>query len=109
MKKILVLFLTILIMAMFSIPVFADTFTMGSGNSTATVELSANVEAKYNGASDGSSYAAATYNSKGMGRAYGTASDTTYIYYTSATGASSALGAATNSSAFSGWTQIGKE
>ena len=106
MKKIFVLFLAILAMAVFSAPVFA--FTMGS-NSTTTVELSANVEAKYNGANDGSSYAAATYNSKGMGRAYGTASDTTYIYYTPATGASSALGTATNSSAFSGWTQIGGE
>ena len=90
MKKIFVLFLAILIMAIFSVSVFADGhITCGAeqsgkvqlgadGNCTDEFGLSMNVTAGY--CSDGDSYAAATYNSKGT-KTYGTASDTTNIYY----------------------------
>ena len=81
MKKIFAVFLAIFAMAYFSMPAFADTLTMGSGTNSTSVELSKNVTAKYNGATDGSSYAAVTYNSNGTGKTYGTSSDTTYIYY----------------------------
>ena len=91
MKKIFVLFLAILAMACFSVPVFAvetgsdGSLTMGSSPTSTTVRLSANVVARYHSAS-GTSYSAATYNDKGVGRDYGTASDTTYVYYQAATG-----------------------
>ena len=88
MKKIFVLFLAIFIMALFSTADFAaatctddqtETIALASGNK-ADVGLSANVVASYC-SSDGTNYAAATYNPKGVGKAYGTASDTTYVYY----------------------------
>jgi len=115
MKKIFVLFLAIFAMAMFSMPAFA--FKMGTSDNT-TVDLSANVGAAYNGGTNGISYAAATYNPKGTGKAYGTASDTTYIYYKTETsdnetaGAEDALGSAANASAATftdttKWTQLG--
>ena len=113
MKKIFVLFLAVLIVALFSTASFAscktgqtDKIPLDSGGK-ADVKLSANVEASY--CSNGSSYAAVTYNSKGMGRSYGTASDTTYIYYT--TGDKTSGWSATNASDAkftSGWTQIGE-
>lgn len=91
MKKIFVLFLAIFVMACFSVPVFAtssgtndtDELLMGptSGYST-TVKLSMNVIASYKtGGTSGTSYSATTYNPKGTGKAYGAASDTTYITY----------------------------
>ena len=96
MKKIFVFFLAILVMALFSVPAFAaqessdGSLTLGATKTT-TVRLSANVSAAYAAATLGVSYATITYNSKGNDKSYGTASDTTYIYY-----------AATNK--VSGWT-----
>ena len=84
MKKIFVLFLAIFIMALFSTASLADaldktgTISLDSGNK-ADVDLSANVIASYY--SDGTTYAAATYNPKGTGREYGTGSTTTYMWY----------------------------
>ncbi len=74
--------------------------TLGATDTT-TVTLSSNVEANYYSAS-GDAYAASTYNSKGTGKAYGVASNSSVIYYQ--TGASTP-GTLNNgdSSDFSGW------
>ena len=107
MKKIFVLFLAILAMACFSVPVFAADWT--TFESATGVKLSANVSAAYAAGTDGVSYAAVTHNPKGMIRSYGTASDTTYIYYATSNQVSGWSG--TDSGAFTSdtWTQIGKE
>jgi len=111
MKKIFVLFLAIFVMVLFSVPVFAD-----CGNSTddekitlgdnCTVGLSVNVKARY--CSNGNSYAAATYNSKGT-KTYGTGSGTSNIYYV----LEDKTGKITDSYDFEsnsdGWKKIGKE
>ena len=85
MKKFFVLFLSIFAIAYFSMPAFAGsavnkegTIALDSGGN-ADVGLSSNVIASYY--SDGSTYAAATYNPKGTGKDYGTGSETTYIWY----------------------------
>jgi len=121
MKKIFVLFLTIFAMACFSMPAFAkdtsncDTISLDSNNK-ADVSLSANVCAKYITPTTGASYSAATYNDKGVGRCYGTASDTTYILYNdTATGVSLAGLSVINTNGDSrdvsgdAWHQLGKE
>ena len=119
MKKIFVLFLSIFAMACFSMPAFAGSVTMGS----TTLDLSANVLASYyggTGTTAGTSYAATTFNPKGNGKAYGVASDTTYITYgpwaTTKTAApavtvatSAAVGGATSTgSGLTGWKKLGE-
>ena len=114
MKKIFVLFLTIFVMAMFSVPVFAVTnLTCGntgsgevalgaSGNCTGAIGLSAHVTAGYC-SSSGDSYVAATYNDKGT-KTYGTGSGTSNIYYKEGNYAT-----VNSSTSFdSSWTKIGE-
>jgi uncharacterized protein YxeA len=122
MKKILLFILAIFVMVLFSVPVIATgqtssdgSLTMGSTDHNTSVRLSANVEAAYKDDGNGASYSAATYNPKGVGRAYGTASDTTYIFYDDvATGTSIGNVVTTlnsgDSSDFpsSDWTKIGE-
>ena len=115
MKKILVLFLAIFIMALFSVPVFATATTGGVMGSTAgyttSVKLSANVLSSYLGGTLGVSYAATTSNPKGMGRAYGTASDTTYITYepwTTTTAAPTPTAADSSAVTSGSWKKIGE-
>ena len=99
MKKIFVLFLAILIMAVFSVPVFAadkwSTFENATG-----VKLSKNVTAHYY-SSSGASYSATTYNSKGT-KTYGAASDSTWIYSHAGTGTDPTTTSG-DSNDFSGW------
>ena len=100
MKKVLLLFLAILAMAMFSVPVFAANWTTFE-NATG-VKLSANVSATYAAGTSGASYSATTYNSKGT-KTYGAASDSTWIY--SAAGVGTTAGTSGDSSDFTaaGW------
>jgi len=99
MKKIFVLFLSIFAMACFSMPAFAtDEWTTFSDDTG--VKLSANVTAKYVEANSGTSYAAATTNSKGT-KKYGVASDSSWIY--SDIGTTLAGIKSADSSAFSSW------
>ena len=113
MKKIFVLFLAILAMVCFSTASFAscktaqtESIALDSGGD-ATVGLSANVVATY--CSSGTTYAAVSHNPKGVDRSYGTASDTTYIYY--ATGNAASGWTDEDSSTFTSptWTKVGGE
>jgi len=118
MKKILLFILAIFIMALFSVPVFAADPTvttdgaMGNSPNNTSVRLSANVKSSYLGGALGVSYAATTFNPKGTGRAYGTASDTTYIMYEAyaATNTVAPVVGTANSSNFpsSAWSKIGE-
>ena len=130
MKKIFVLFLAIFAMAYFSIPAFATGSAAKSAyqggipgsancidlsttstpdctdtNNEALVGLSASVTASY--VSDGTTYAADTYNPKGTGKEYGVASDSTVIKYNDQTGTADTAPTADNSTAFDGWDQLG--
>ena len=84
MRKVLLFLFAIFVMAMFSTASFAAATTDGvmgdTSGKTTSVKLSANVLSSYLGGT-GVSYAAITYNPKGRGKCYGTASDTTYITY----------------------------
>ena len=115
MKKILLFLLAIFVMALFSAPAFADATTdgvMGSSPHDTSVKLSANVKSSYLGGALGVSYAATTFNPKGTGRAYGTASDTTYIMYEAyaATNTVAPVVGTANSSNFpsNAWSKIGE-
>ncbi len=114
MRKIFVLFLAIFVMTVFSVPVFAaaqkssdGSLTLGATKMT-TVRLSANVSAAYDAETSGASYAASTYNSKGNDKSYGTASDTTYIYYAAGNQVSDWSGADSSSFTSDTWTQVGE-
>ena len=109
MKKIFVLFLAIFAMAYFSMPAFATTGSVTMGDTS--VDLSANVDANYYGGT-GTNYSADTYNPKGVGIAYGVTSDSTYIFYkdginTTTVKTATDLNDKADSSAFSGWSQLG--
>jgi hypothetical protein len=129
MKKIFVLFLAVFIMAMFSISAFAadayitcgspqssqssgDKLHLGTsgGNCTGEIGISMNVVAAY--CSGGNSYAAITHNPKGKIVSYGTASDTSNIYYTASDKTSTLTGVINNASAAgfyaTPWEKLGK-
>ena len=117
MKKILLFLLAIFAMALFSAPAFAaqTNGNMGTTTHATSVRLSANVVSSYLGAT-GVSYAAITFNPKGIGKCYGTASDTTYITYGpwADTNTAAPVLAAATSAAVSGsatgvsWTLLGE-
>ena len=81
----------------------SGSITLGSGSNSVEVKLSSNVEANYYSAS-GDKYSADTFNDKGT-QEYGTASDTSYIYYKDTT----ALDSLTvgDSGDVNSWTPIG--
>jgi len=74
--------------------------TLG-GTDTVDVTLSANVEANYY-SNGGDKYSASTYNSKGTGRAYGVASNSSSLYYNDGQTAPGTLNKG-DSQDFSGW------
>ncbi len=107
MKKIFMFLMAVSVMALFNGVSFAavqsssgGSITLGATN-TVTVTLSSNVQANYNSPT-GDTYSASTYNSKGTGKAYGVASDSSVIYYQ--TGVTQAGGCTNgNSTDFSSW------
>ena len=115
MKKFFILAIRFFALALFSSNALAVSSTNGSitlksGDDTTKVDLSANVAALYN--SSGAKYSAATVNSKGT-QEYGTASDTTYIFYNDVpvNTATPDAGTSGDSNDFlsKGWKSIGSE
>jgi len=93
MKKLLILFISVFLVSIYTLSSFASKTTssvtngvnqiiLGSTN-TVTVKLSAAVKAQYAFSTGGTSYSAATYSTKGNGKEYGLASDSSLIYYKS--------------------------
>jgi len=124
MKKIFVLFLAIFAMAYFSIPAFAGAAASGTTSgancidlsakspsdctdtsNNALVGLSANVQASYY-STDGTNYAAETYNDKGRGKTYGLANLTSNVYVTDGDKTSSLK--SDNATTFSSWSVLGQ-
>lgn len=107
MKKIFIFLLAVSLVMLFKGVSFAAGQTSTNGEitlgatDTVTVTLSSNVEANYYSAT-GDAYSASTYNTKGTGKAYGVASNSSVIYYKTGMTAPGTLSNG-DSSDFSDW------
>ena len=117
MKKLLILSISIILVSIYTVSSFAGSTSsspvngvnqiiLGSANPT-TVKLSAGVDAQYAYPTNGASYSAATYSTKGTGREFGLASNSSNVYYKSGVTAITA-GTSGDSSDLSGWAVLGQ-
>ena len=120
MKKLLIISISVFLASAYAIPSFAaaasttqsavngiNQIILGSTNTT-TVKLSAGVDAQYAWPDGGASYSAATYSTKGNGKEYGLASNSSNIYYKSNATAIDA-GTSGDLGDVSGWSVLGQQ